>query len=141
MSAEKYLLYSLVALAVLYAGLRLAEAVRVYLRYRGRRLVTCPETQKAAGVRVAADGAAGFACRGTGGAQAASGRRLEAALLQGPAAWGFATPLWILPRVATEIWKICRVRYHPHHVWQVLRSLGWTRQRPARRARERAGRR
>jgi len=58
MSAEKYLLCSLVALGVLYAGLRLTEPVRVYLRYRGQRLVTCPETQKSAGVRVAARQAA-----------------------------------------------------------------------------------
>jgi transposase len=64
-------------------------------------------------------------------------RRLEAALLKGPAAWGFSTHLWTLPRVAAVIWKTCRVHYHPHHVWRVLRALGWTRQRPARRARER----
>ncbi len=68
---------------------------------------------------------------------AAARRPLEAALLQGPAAWGFPTHLWTLPRVAAVIWKTCRVHYHPHHVWRVLRSLGWTRQRSARRARER----
>lgn len=64
-------------------------------------------------------------------------QRLEAALLEGPARWGFATHLWTLERVAAVIWKTCRVRYHPRHVWRVLRSLGWSRQRPARRARER----
>jgi transposase len=64
-------------------------------------------------------------------------QRVEGALLEGPAAWGFATPLWTLERVAAVIWKTCHVRYHPRHVWRVLRSLGWSRQRPARRARER----
>ena len=64
-------------------------------------------------------------------------RRLETALLRGPTAWGFPTHLWTLQRVARVIWKVCHVRYHPRHVWRVLRALGWSRQRPARRARER----
>jgi transposase len=64
-------------------------------------------------------------------------QRLEAALLEGPARWGFTTHLWTLERVTAVIWKLCQVRYHPRHVWRVLRSLGWSRQRPARRARER----
>lgn len=63
--------------------------------------------------------------------------RLEAALLRGPAAWGFSTHLWTLPRIAEVIWKVCRVRYHPRHAGRVLRRLNWSRQRPHRRARER----
>jgi len=63
-------------------------------------------------------------------------QRLHQALLRGPQHWGFRTELWTLERVATVIAKTCRVRYHPRHVWRVLQSLGWTRQRPARRARE-----
>ena len=68
---------------------------------------------------------------------AAAGQRLEAALLRGPTVWGFRTHLWTLQRVAQVIWKVCHVRYHPRHVWRVLRALGWSRQRPARRAQER----
>ena len=64
-------------------------------------------------------------------------KRLEAALLRGPAAWGYSTHLWTLERVAAVIRKVCRVRYHPRHVGRVLRRLGWSRQRPDRRARER----
>jgi transposase len=64
-------------------------------------------------------------------------QRLEAALLAGPARWGFSTDLWTLERVTAVIRRLCHVRYHPRHVWRVLRSLGWSRQRPARRARER----
>jgi len=33
--------------------------------------------------------------------------------------------------------KITGVTYHPGHVWKVLRSMGWSRQRPARKAAER----
>jgi transposase len=29
------------------------------------------------------------------------------------------------------------VEYHPAHVWKILRDLGWTCQKPERRARER----
>ena len=64
-------------------------------------------------------------------------KRLEAALLKGPTSWGFPTHLWTLERVAHVIWNVCGVRYHPGHVWRVLRSLGWSRQRPSRLAKER----
>lgn len=64
--------------------------------------------------------------------------RVEQALLAGPRANGFATELWTLPRVAEVIERVTGVRYHPGHVWRILRQqLGWTRQRPARRAVER----
>jgi transposase len=63
--------------------------------------------------------------------------RVEAALLKGPEAHGFATELWTLPRVATLIEQLTRVRYHPGHVWYILRRLGWSLQRPTRHARER----
>ncbi len=63
--------------------------------------------------------------------------RVEAALLKGPAAHGFATELWTLPRVATLIERLTHVRYHPGHVWYILRRLGWSLQRPTRQARER----
>jgi len=64
--------------------------------------------------------------------------RVERALAKGPTANGFATELWTLPRVAEVIERVTGVRYHPGHVWRILRvQLGWTRQRPARRAVER----
>lgn len=62
---------------------------------------------------------------------------VEAALRQGPRASGFLTELWTLPRVATVIERVTGVRYHPGHVWRLLRAWGWTPQRPATRARER----
>jgi hypothetical protein len=42
------------ALVVPYLGYRVVRGMRVYSRFRGIRLVTCPETHKAAVVRVAA---------------------------------------------------------------------------------------
>jgi transposase len=69
---------------------------------------------------------------------AAQLRRVERALRQGPRAHGFGTDLWTLDRVAAVIEAQTGVRYHPGHVWKLLRDkLGWTRQRPARRAVER----
>lgn len=63
--------------------------------------------------------------------------RVDAELRKGPAAHGYASQLWTLVRVAEVIERITGVRYHPGHVWRLLRELGWTRQRPARRAVER----
>jgi transposase len=62
---------------------------------------------------------------------------VEAALLKGPAAHGFATALWTLPRIAAVIARRTGVRYHPAHVWRILQGLQWSLQRPARQARER----
>jgi len=62
---------------------------------------------------------------------------LEAALLAGPEAAGFATDLWTCPRVRELIRKRFRVRYHVDHIGRLLRALGWSPQRPQRRAVER----
>jgi transposase len=65
-------------------------------------------------------------------------RQVDRALRRGPRAHGFATDLWTLDRVAQVIEAETGVRYHPGHVWKLLRDkLGWSRQRPARRAVER----
>ena len=64
--------------------------------------------------------------------------QVEQALLQGAQANGFDTDLWTLERVAVVITQLTGVRYHPGHVWSILRRrLGWTLQRPERRAVER----
>ena len=63
--------------------------------------------------------------------------RVEAALRQGARAHGFGANFWTLPRVAGMIAKVTGVKYHPGHVWRILRSLDWSRQRSARRARGR----
>ena len=59
-------------------------------------------------------------------------------LLQGPRAHGFATGVWTLGRVAIVIERLTGVHYGPTQTWTILRTrLGWSRQRPARRAVER----
>jgi len=68
---------------------------------------------------------------------AADRQRLEAALLGGARAWGFRTELWTLERIAQVIGKSCHVYYSLSQTWRVLRQLGWSRQRPARRALDR----
>lgn len=62
---------------------------------------------------------------------------VEQALLQGPLALGYATELWTLPRVAELIHRLTGVRYHPGHVWRLMRQLGWSLQKPTTRAKER----
>ena len=88
-----------------------------------------------------AEGRTGLKAAGRAGRKPRLGpqdlRRIEHALRVGPAAHGFATALWTLPRVAVLIKRLTGVAHHPGHVWRVLRALGWSLQRPARRAGER----
>ncbi len=65
-------------------------------------------------------------------------RKLEALLQQGPQAHGYANALWTTERVSDLIARHFEVRYHHDHVGRFLRRrLGWTPQKPERRARER----
>lgn len=63
--------------------------------------------------------------------------RVDEALRQGARAHSFGTELWTLPRIATVIERVTGVRYHPGHVWKILRGMKWSLQRPAKQARER----
>jgi transposase len=64
--------------------------------------------------------------------------KVEQALLQGATAAGVDTDLWTLERVGVVIERLTGVRHHPGHVWSILhKRLGWTVQRPERRAIER----
>ena len=63
---------------------------------------------------------------------------VEQALLEGAAANGFVGELWTLDRIALVIERLTGVQHHPAHVWALLRRrLGWSVQRPVRRAAER----
>jgi transposase len=64
-------------------------------------------------------------------------QRLERLLVRGPEACGFPTDLWTCPRIAQVIQREFNVDYHVDHVRRILRSLGWSPQKPERRARER----
>lgn len=64
-------------------------------------------------------------------------KRLVGLLLQGPRKHGYGTELWTLARVSELIAVTFGVGYHPSAVWHILRAMGWSCQKPERRARER----
>ena len=64
-------------------------------------------------------------------------KQLNAMLVAGPESFGYPTPLWTCPRVAEVIEAEFGIRYHPGHVWKLLRALGFSCQRPVGRAIER----
>lgn len=63
--------------------------------------------------------------------------RVERQLARGPRAFGYATDLWTLPRIREVIKKVTGVDYHPGHVWKILKSMGWSCQKPVGKAAER----
>jgi transposase len=65
-------------------------------------------------------------------------KRLEELLIQGAQAHGWPNALWTTARVAVVIQREFGVQFHHDHVGRFLRArLGWTPQKPQRRARER----
>jgi transposase len=64
-------------------------------------------------------------------------RKLEKALLKGSRKAGYPTDLWTCPRVAQLIHSLFGVRYHVDHIGRILHDLGWSPQKPERRAIER----
>lgn len=64
-------------------------------------------------------------------------RRLVRRLLRGAMACGYQTELWTTGRIAKLIKREYAIRYHPDHVGRLLHGLGWSHQKPERRALER----
>lgn len=64
-------------------------------------------------------------------------RLLVKQLLKGPRAHGFSTDLWTCPRIAQVIEQRYGVHYHVDHIPRLLVSLGWSCQKPEKRAIER----
>lgn len=64
-------------------------------------------------------------------------RQLEKALLQGAQAAGFPSDLWTCRRIGEFITRRFGIRYHVDHIGRLLHSLGWSPQKPTRRAIER----
>jgi transposase len=58
-------------------------------------------------------------------------------LAQGATAHGYRTELWTTARVAELIGRRFGVYYHRDHVGRLLHQLGWSHQKPERRAAER----
>ncbi len=63
--------------------------------------------------------------------------RLAVVLKRGPEAFGYGTGLWTSWRVGQVIEEEFGVKFHPGHVWRILRQLGWSPQRPVGKALER----
>jgi transposase len=89
-----------------------------------------------------AEGTDGLRSRGpTGPAPRLSDSHLhevEQALLKGAGANGLVGELWTLDRIAMVIEQLTGVRHHPAWMWALLHyRLGWSVQRPVRRAAER----
>ncbi|MGH9316986.1 MAG: winged helix-turn-helix domain-containing protein [Thermoanaerobaculia bacterium] len=64
-------------------------------------------------------------------------QRLVKLLLKGAMVQGYRTEIWTTSRVAALIRKTFGVRYHRDHVGRLLHALGFTHQKPERRALER----
>jgi transposase len=64
-------------------------------------------------------------------------RRLVGRLILGAAAAGYRTNLWTTQRIAELIERRFHVKYHRDHVGRLLHQLGWSHQKPERRAVER----
>ena len=58
-------------------------------------------------------------------------------LLEGPLAHGYRTNLWTTARIAQLIQREFAVSYHRDHIGRLMDSLGWSHQKPERRALER----
>jgi transposase len=124
--------------------LRAAELFAVGVRQAevARRLGVSAQAASVWHRRFKASGTDGLRSKGPSGpAPRLSDQQLatvEQALLEGATANGFTGELWTLARIALVIWRLTGVRHHPAHVWALLRHrLGWTVQRPRRRAAER----
>ena len=64
-------------------------------------------------------------------------KRLVRLLLKGAMAAGYRTNLWTTARIAEMVEREFGVGYHPDHIGRLMHSLGWTPQKPERRALER----
>lgn len=62
---------------------------------------------------------------------------VRTAILQSPTEHGFGTELWTLKRVGTVIERLHGVRFGQTNVWRILGSLGFSPQKPEKRAIER----
>jgi transposase len=64
-------------------------------------------------------------------------KQLKELLAQGAAAYGFRGDVWTCERVAEVIRKEFGISYHPAHVSRLVRAIGFSLQKPVRRANQR----
>lgn len=63
--------------------------------------------------------------------------KLEKLLLKGPMHFGFPNDLWTCGRIGKVIEDRFGISYHSSHIGRILGSMGWSPQKPERRAIER----
>lgn len=63
--------------------------------------------------------------------------QLKEIMAKGPTPYGYTIGLWTLPRVAQVIHQEFGITYSEAHVWKILQAIGWSCQRPTKRAIER----
>lgn len=64
-------------------------------------------------------------------------RQLPSLLERGAEAYGFRGAVWTRPRIAKVIEQEFGIRFTPQHVGNLLRKVGWSRQKPRERASQR----
>jgi len=88
-----------------------------------------------------AEGFAGLRRRRASGAppklKQAQRERLLSLLGQGAEAYGFSGALWTSQRIAQVIASEFGINYHEHHIPKLLRTCGWSPQKPVVRASQR----
>ncbi len=62
---------------------------------------------------------------------------LKTILAKGASTYGYEIGLWTLPRIANVIAEQFGISYSEAHVWKILNGLGWSCQKPTKRALER----
>ncbi|MFQ5471404.1 MAG: winged helix-turn-helix domain-containing protein [Dehalococcoidia bacterium] len=121
------------ALALLDEGLSLNEVAR-RMDCQASSVMRWRDTRDRVGEKVFEVGASpGRPSRLT----PAQKKRLLRLLLKGPMAHGYSTDLWTCDRIAKLIRREFGVRYHRDHIGRLMHQLGWSYQKPERRALER----
>ncbi len=121
------------ALALLDEGLSLNEVAR-RMDCQASSVMRWRDTRDRVGEKVFEVGASlGRPSRLT----PAQKNRLLRLLLKGPFTHGYATDLWTCDRIARLIRREFRVRYPRDHMGRLMHQLGWSYQKPERRALER----
>ena len=62
--------------------------------------------------------------------------QLPALLARGASAWGFRGEFWTTARIASVIEQAFKVSYHRASISRLLQAMGWSWQKPVRRARQ-----
>ncbi len=106
-----------------------------------RRFKVAPSTVSGWAARLKQGGLSALKSRGRWGRRRGldegQRRELARALKAGALAAGLPTELWTLPRMGRLIERLFGRRYSDSQVWRILQDMGFSPQRPSRRALER----